>query len=548
MRRAWVVAAVISIATTAHAYEFWLRAQTIGQAYELRDYRLLGPDLFLGRRRVTQTLALRIWDVGDLALDRRKAHLPERGLRISFQSYLRIDHDFGDYTNQRLVLPGPVVRDAIDVIPELADSVAAIDLMYAYVQLEGLLDDKLAVQIGRIVTDDGWGTTAFDGAAARYELPVPVPVAVSASAGLHVRASSPFGVSAYELDGTSGAGCQEYVEGPTPGTGTWQLIDRNRQITNNALSSDYEYCPQRDVEQPTVGFSIATSRTRHWGAELGYRRTWSDTVGLIGPVDRLQYPDLGLYPNDFGQAPATGVDEERMYARIHGEMTAGGFVVAPYADARYSLLHATFDRADLGTRIKYGEHIVEPVVSYFFPTFDGDSIFNAFSIEPTTDGSITYAYAPNGPWRGTGNAWLRRYAHEDGSSSVAGGLDAALERALGGSWRGRVDGLWDDGYGGRRIGGGAEASWHDARTTWLRGRVIVLGVKGDDTSFPASTATPQANLGPRDYVTSSTVASATWRVADTVAVHGIAEADYDPFHALQTRAIAVLDLAFAPEP
>jgi len=37
-------------------------------------------------------------------------------------------------------------------------------------------------------------------------------------------------------------------------------------------------------------------------------------------------------------------------------------------------------------------------------------------------------------------------------------------------------------------------------------------------------------------------------IADAVALHGIVEADVDEIHALQTRAIAVLDLAFAPEP
>jgi hypothetical protein len=44
------------------------------------------------------------------------------------------------------------------------------------------------------------------------------------------------------------------------------------------------------------------------------------------------------------------------------------------------------------------------------------------------------------------------------------------------------------------------------------------------------------------------VVSTTWRVADGVAIHAVAEADYDERHALQTRAIAVLDLAFQPEP
>src|SRR5207249_6262617 len=115
---------------------------------------------------------------------------------------------------------------------------------------------------------------------------------------------------------------------------------------------------------PTVGFSIASSRVRRFGAELGYRRTWSQTFGLIGPVDRLDYPDRGLYPNDFGQAPASGTDEERLYARAHADLRAGGVELAPYADARFSLLHAAFDRADAGVRVRRGDHAIEPTLEY----------------------------------------------------------------------------------------------------------------------------------------------------------------------------------------
>jgi len=544
MFRAWVVAVVLAAGTgQAHAYEFWLRAQTIGQAYQLREYRLIGPDLFLGRRRYTETLALRISDIGDLAAARREAHLPERGLRISWQSYLRVDHDFGDYSSGRMTLQltVPVRRDALDVIPELSESVASLEVLYGYLELAGLVDDRLTLQIGRVLADDGWGTTAVDGGAARFEVPS-APLAVSASAGLAVRASSPLGLAAYELDGTSGAACQEYVEGPTRGSGTWQLIDRNRAITNHRLASDFEYCPQRDALQPTVGFSIATSRIRGFGAELGYRRTWSRSVGLIGPVDRLQSPDLGLYPNDFGQAPGTGVDEERLWARAHGQLTARGIAIAPYADVRYSLLHAAIDRADAGVRLSHAGHTIEPSIEYFYPTFDGDSIFNAFSIEPTTDLRLGYQFT--GPVTITASSWLRAYHHEAGTSSVAGGIDAGIAHPLGRAWRARVDALWDDGYGGRRIGGSAEAVWHPSPTFWLRGRAITLGVARDDPGQGLGLGT---GSNPR-YVTNSTVFSTTWRVSDGIALHVILEGDYDAIHQLQYRAISLLDFAFAPEP
>jgi hypothetical protein len=534
MLRACLAAVVLAaVAAPAHAYEFWLRVQAIGQAYQLRQYRLIGPDLFLGRRRYTQTLALRIWDVGDLAAARREAHLPDRGLRISWQSYLRVDHDFGDYTGGRVLLPlATARRDALDVTPELGASVASLELLYGYLELAGLFDDRLTLRVGRVLADDGWGGTAFDGATARFELPS-APVAVSASAGLRVRASSPLGLAAYELDGTSGAACQEYVEGPTPGSGTWKLIDRNRMITDHRLASDFEYCPQRDVRQPSVGFTVATARIAGFGAELGYRRTWSDTVGRIGTIDRLMYPDLGLYPNDAGQAPGTGVNEERLWARAHGELRAGGVSIAPYADLRYSLLHAAIDRADAGVRLSRGDHTLEPSLEYFTPTFDGDSIFNVFSIEPTTDLRLGYQLAGAVPVHAS--AWLRGYHHEAGAASYAGGGDAGIERGFGAAWHARLDARWDDGYGGRRIGGTAEAAWRPAPSLWLRGRAIILAVASDEDRHPR-------------YVSSSGVVSSTWRMSQGVALHTIVEVDRDAIHELQLRAIGVFDLAFAPEP
>ena len=518
-----VVAAVAAVAAPAHAYEFWLRAQSTGQAYRLRDYRLIGPDLILGRMRFTQTMALRIWDVGDLSAARRQARLPDRGLRISWQSYLRVDHDFGDFTSGRLTIPAtvPVRRDAIDATPELAESVASLELLYGYLELAGLYDDRLTVRLGRVLADDGWGTTGVDGGDARFELPA-LPVAVSASAGFRVRASSPLGLSAYELDGTSGAGCREYVEAATPGTGAWKLIDRNRTIENTRLASDYEYCPQRERWQPTIGVDLATVHVRDVGVELGYRRTWSSTVGLIDGVDRLDFPDKGLYPNEFGQAPSSGVNEEHLHLRVQADIGK----LHPYASARYSLLHATLDRADAGVRITRGKHTIEPSLEYFYPTFDGDSIFNVFSIEPTADARLGYRYENL-----SANAWLRRYS---GDVAYSGGVDAAIEHDLTRRVHGRADALYDDGYGGRRAGGSGEAAWRATETTWLRGRVIVLGVAPDD--------------GRPRYVTTSTIISSTVRLGDAAALHLVGESSYDERQNGQLRGLAILDLAFAPEP
>ncbi|HEX5058508.1 MAG TPA: hypothetical protein VFV99_04065 [Kofleriaceae bacterium] len=530
---------MLTVATPAHAYEFWFRARTYGQAYQLRDYRLVGPDLFLGRRRVTQMLILRIYDIGDLEATRRLSRLPPGGPRITWQSYLRIDHDFGDFSSGRVLLPGPIRRDALDVIPELGESVAGLDLMYGYLEVSGLANDRLTLQLGRILTEDGWGTSAFDGGATRVDIPG-TPVTLTATGGLHVRASSPLGVAAYELDGTSGAGCTEYVEGPTPGTGSWQLIDRQRTITNRKLASDYEYCPQRDVRQPTIGATLAMTRVHGVSAEVGYRRTWSETVGIIGSVDRFDFPDRGLYPNEFGQAPESGVDENRVYARAHVDVQAGPYAVTPFASARYSILHGLFDRGDLGLRMQRGAHAIEPAIEYYFPTFDGDSIFNAFSIEPTTDMRLAYQYAPRTAWQASASAWLRKYQNADELSPYAGGVDARLEHMFGGAWRGRVDALYDDGWGGRRVGGAVEGAWKRSQSLFLRGRFVMLDVKEDETSASA--------LGPRNFVTTSAVTSLTYRIGDQAAIHAIAETDYDATNELQFRMFGVLDLNFSPEP
>lgn len=534
MRRPWAAAIALCAisATPAHAYEFWLRTESIGQVYQLRQYRLVGPDLFQGRRRYTQTLALRIDDIGDLSRSRREARLPDRGLRISWQSYLRVDHDFGTFSNGRIRLSPVVRRDAIDVIPELAESVAGLDLVYGHLTFAGLADDRLTVQLGRLLEDDGWQPLGVDGGAVRFEVPN-LPVAIAADAGLRVRADSLMGLAELELDGTSGAGCTEYVEGATPGAGTWQLVDRNRAVTNRRLSSDYELCPQRTVRQPTIGVEIATSRTPRIGAAIGYRRTWSETFGLIGAVDRLGGTDTGLYPNELGQAPASGVNEERIYARVDGRARSGNVAIEPYANARVSLLHAALDRLAAGVRLVRGEHALEPSVGYFLPTFDGDSIFNVFSIEPTKDARL--AYVREGALRLRADAWLRRYAHETGLSSYAGGAQAGVEHALGARARGTLDALWDGGYGGRRVGGSGEVAWRAHDQIWLRGRLIVLGVKPD-----ASAERPA-------YVTSSAVVSSTFALAESVGLHVIAEADRDEIHDLQLRGLAVLDLAFMPE-
>ncbi len=298
------------------------------------------------------------------------------------------------------------------------------------------------------------------------------------------------------------------------------------------------------MRQPTIGVTLATARARHFGAELGYRRTWSDTVGLIGAIDRLDYPDRRAVPERLRSGAG---DRHRRGARVRARARLAArratLVIEPYGDVRYSLLHAAFDRADAGVRLRRGEHVLEPAVEYFLPTFDGDSIFNVFSLEPTTDVRLGYRYGDRGPWRATAErgcaATRTRTRRRVRRRIVPGGGEAGVQHVLGArlarAARRTLRRLATAGGGGRHGRGRCGANAPDPVAARPRDRAGGRRGPGREHARVA-------------YVTTSANVSTTWRVADSVALHFIAESDHDAIQSLQTRAIAVFDLAFAPEP
>jgi hypothetical protein len=50
------------------------------------------------------------------------------------------------------------------------------------------------------------------------------------------------------------------------------------------------------------------------------------------------------------------------------------------------------------------------------------------------------------------------------------------------------------------------------------------------------------------YVTGSAVTGMTLKIGDNAAIHSLFEVDHDELYDTQLRAIAMLDLAFLPEP
>ena len=532
VRRAAALACALALGVVpgaAHAWTYELSARSIGQLYQLPTLRLVGGDVWLARRRFTQTLALTVWDVGDLAAARAR-HRPgavDDGPTIWFTGTLRLDHDFGAWTLGTLDLRGATV-DAIDGIPELASQSIGFAIPYGYLGVDGLagrVDLRLGRQLRLAELDGG----AVDGVTVRVHTGTPVLAEVEA--GLRVRDTSPLALAGVDLDGTAGADCQEYVEAATPGAGSWQLIDRSRVPGESRFGSDLAYCPQREALMPTVAAAVETDGLRRLHARLSYRRTQSRTVGVIAEVDRLDFPDRGLYPDEAGQAPAWGVNEEHVAAVARAELRAGRFRVEPWAHARYSLLHAVTDEAGAGVVGGRGAHALEPSVARSRPVFDADSIWSVFAIDPALDLRLEYRYTARAGYRGHAEAWLRRY---DGGEA-AGGATATAEATLGARWRGRAELFADDGYGGRRLGGLAAARWQRTRALALLGRGAVVAV---DATYATRVAGTSA----------SAAVAAQWQVEDGLAVHATTELTSSPLAPLALRAFLVFDLAFEPEP
>ena len=530
-----VAACALLRASPAAAYEFSVGARVMSQQYDLRDFRLLGNDVFLSRNRLTETLSLTVWDIGDLdehRREQRRSHPIQDGVVISWHSYIRVDNDFGDYTSGEIFTHGGPHR-AFNVIPELAADDAHLSMLYGYLSIDGIAHGRMSVQVGRMFGVDAMDMWAIDGA--QVTIRPPAPVEISIIGGLRVRDSSMMSPSSVEFDGTSGADCQEYVEGATPGTGKWQLINPELMNRDNTLGGFLYTCPQRNVIMPTVGVAIASHGISWLDARLSYRLTESPTVGIIGNVNRLPFPDLGYYPNETGQAPGWGTNEERVAASLRLLLGSSSVRIEPWAQVRADLVEGLLDRVAGGVRVRLGNNVIEPELDYQVPTFDADSIFNAFAISPTTDARLTWSYRGMPDTSAMATAWARRY-DDDSSTDYAWGGQAQVGRALSRALRGQVSAMYDDGYGGQRIGFTANSRWVHAPMA-LSLMLAEYSIKTDASSAGDHSRIFEgvAQLG------------GTWDFGHQVAVHAIVEGSSDHDVPAQLRTLLVLDLAFAPE-
>ncbi len=527
-RRAWacavaLVAALAPPPRPAAAYEFTVEARSIGQGYQLRWFRF-SEEALLNRRRFTQTLRLHIWDILRPGFDPAYPEKPRVApADLYFVSAMRFQHDFGGWT-QGSALSTPALGDltALDAIPELARESMEIDLPYAYLggrRIWGFLDFEL----GRQLVVDSLDWYSFDGLTLHAR--TPWRFTVEAHGGLRVRDSSFVGSPTHEPDGTSSLRCFFF----DPAVNVW------RSYETEARCGQLE---QRDQLMPTFGAAIESEGLRRVQARLAYRRAQSPTAG-------------GVYPD---AAPGWGVNEEKLTLSARGNFWSGGIV--PWGAARWNLLLAAIDEAHAGVRLAWSQQAVTPEIAYSLPSFDGDSIFNVFSIEPYYDYRVSYDLWPRrGRFRAHARAFLREFFAETDAvddpttpevettvlapgesvdeSVWAGGAAAGASLAWPGA-RARLDLFYEDGHGGLRAGGDASGWYRIARDLEVEARVTLI--QFDEDSL--------ANL---HGVTFGAQGGGRWVLAEGIALHLLAEENINRFYTSQLRVIAVLDLAFHPE-
>jgi hypothetical protein len=201
-------------------------------------------------------------------------------------------------------------------------------------------------------------------------------------------------------------------------------------------------------------------------------------------------------------------------------------------------------------RLAIGDHGLTPEYTYSYPSWDGDSIFWVFTQFGYHDVRVTYDYWPqHGAFqlyaRGFGRRFQNTVLDSGGENSLAS--DAAVkerDESLGGGLGGRLvigergyvrgDGLFEQGFGGKRFGG--DLSTRMRLKSWfeIEGRATVYRFE-EDLIRRLKATTYGAQAGGR------------WIMTDGVALHLLVEENYNRFYASQFRVIAMLDLAFRPE-
>jgi hypothetical protein len=474
-----VIVCLLLLPVPARAYDFDLYAETVGQGYQLRA----ADDALVNRRRLTQSLGLDMYNLGPKDVVGRPLDRNQFFVSVA----LRFDAELSDFGDLKQ-LPGHTAQREIDP--------TRLDLIYAYLggrNLFGVLDFRL----GRQIFVDLFDYQSIDGL--WLQAKTPLHLAVEAWGGLNVDGAAVFDSPVYRTDGVALGG--------------------NPQGSLGAR--------QEDALQPTFGVALATLGLRDVTARLSYDRTVSFTGSARQPGE-----------------PASGVIDEKVAITARGRLWGGRLV--PWFGLRYNVLAGLVDEVHAGLRLMLGRHALQAEYVYSAPTFDGDSIWNVFGAQAFNDARLTYDLAL-GRLRAFARAFVRLFdnqslSQENGRVGAPDSLGLGL--AAGGTlgarcdWRRgylRVDGYYEDGYGGTK--GGVD----------LAGRVLLFGewVTGLVGEGRLSFVHFRDDARAIDHADSFGVqAGLRYSFLRGLTVHLAVEENVNRFYASQFRALALVDLSF----
>jgi hypothetical protein len=328
--RICLVASVLVLPAVANGYEAEVDASIDAQYYTLQSP--WGEPL-VRRRRYTETLGLAVWNI--------QGEQDARGARLSFQSRMRLDADFGQSSAERRL-------SSEQYIPGLEE--APLDLMYAYLEGERYFDGYVGFRVGRQYVFDTLGFWSFDGAL--VSLSTPANLTFEGYAGFEQR----------------GGGL------PTFGTRRFEQQGVYRGDRYGYEANYYPSFLEEAALAPAAGLAVEAAAFGVLHSRLSYRKVINrDEVNVSPFVDAGE----GQYflSGDRVSSERVGYSLRASSAKVGA---LNGSVVYDFYNQLFSEYGVIAD-GYLTSKITVGASFER-----YTPTFDGDSIFNWFSHSPTT--------------------------------------------------------------------------------------------------------------------------------------------------------------------
>ncbi|EDM74795.1 hypothetical protein PPSIR1_11070 [Plesiocystis pacifica SIR-1] len=404
----------------AEAAEVRVGSRTIGEGYVVMAPAASGEGevRLLRRRRLVQYVNLGVYELLPPKQADQWRREPKDG-QIEVVASMRVRHDFGDFRRFASSAPG-----ASGPLLQSLDG-RQVDLLYGYVQgreIGGFFDFRA----GRQFETSGLDWFAFDGGWARVD--TPANLSIEAFGGLAVNGNDVFGWPTWQLDGTAGT--------PQPGLGRDMDIARS----------------------PMLGAALASSGLRRVHARVAYRRTFTPGADT-GALNRGLVEPTGEADGS-AQPLTTAVDQEFVSAQLDLPLFDGVFT--PFAAARYNLGTSRLDDLSAGLDLAVSDrHRVRAQYLRTIPSFDLDSIFNLFALQPLEDVRLSYQVRAGGGWTLQGRGRVRVFRSElaeDEAAARTRALALGWGASLSALWRrhrfaARVDGFAQGGEGGTVAGG-----------------------------------------------------------------------------------------------